>query len=614
MEPSEEERWAGSLVGVELAGGRYRLDQVLGVGSMGAVYRGVQVRIDRPVAIKVLLPALRDAREATERFHREAVAAARIARRGVVGVLDFDEDPEHGPFLVMELLRGGSLADLLLRQGPLPWQQAATVGCSLLDTLAAVHDAGIVHRDLKPDNVVITDDERGMRVVVVDFGISHLCMHQQRRVTRTGAVMGTPEYMAPEQARGRAVTVRSDLYAEGALLYECVTGRPPFEGDSWPEVYSKVLTEPHRPLREVLPELPEAFCALVDQALAKDPGERPASAGEMAEALREVLGAAGEEVPPRPSLEPLRPSDRALLAVAPTQRTPPAPDAGFEASVGASPARTSGGPGPTTWPRGRTLGLLGVLLTGAVAVVLATGRGEGASRDEASRTATPTASDASPKPAPESARSAAPPAVVVSTPVSTTPDASPRRSDGGREASVPVADAASPVPRRSRVRPGPARLRRRAPEREMVPSARQALRALRALKAPPPVRDQAELAATLSRLEGRLSRALAPLRTDLSASAEPEQRQCSLYGLAYGYEHMGTVLSEWADAQRKASEAPDGGPPPRFAERIERLASEYYDRAVAHYDEAILMGPLDAACYPAARARCANLRRAGHGD
>ncbi len=284
-------RWAEGLVGSVLAG-RYRLEGVLGAGGMGAVFEAVHLRVQRRVAVKLLLPEHSGDSVFVERFQREARAAARVGGRGTVEVIDFDKDPDLGAFLVMEFLEGETLGERLQRLGRLPWEQVVRLGLVLLRTLSKVHAAGIVHRDLKPDNVFLAREEDGdERAVIVDFGIARIGgTAETSRLTQTGAVVGTPLYMAPEQARGGgAIDHRADLYSLGAILYEALSGSPPFDAETWPELFLKIFSQPPEPLQQRVPGLPQVVASSVEAALAKDPAERPPSAEAMAVMLAEVL-------------------------------------------------------------------------------------------------------------------------------------------------------------------------------------------------------------------------------------------------------------------------------------------------------------------------------------
>lgn len=264
--------------------GRYRLEELLGQGGMGAVFAATHLKLERPVAVKVLHRDLLRDPTLTQRFFAEARAAASVDQPGVVDVLDLDVDPERGPFLVMERLRGESLAEILAR-GALAPERAVSIIADVLDVLAAVHAKGIVHRDLKPPNVFLHRTESGEEVVkVVDFGIAQIA---QARLTITGQVIGTPRWMAPEQARGDEIDHRADLYSTALLLHCALSGKPPF-ADYPSSALVHALSQGHPSLRGMVDGLPEALYQVVDRAMASDPSVRFASAAEMAAALRAI--------------------------------------------------------------------------------------------------------------------------------------------------------------------------------------------------------------------------------------------------------------------------------------------------------------------------------------
>ncbi|MFI5298360.1 MAG: serine/threonine-protein kinase, partial [Polyangiales bacterium] len=218
-----------------LLGGRYRVGRLLGAGGMGAVYEAMQEDLGRRVAIKVLLPeviASSDDAEALRRFAREARAAAALHHPNIVAVTDFSPGDATAPaFLVMELLQGRSVARAIMDEGRLGPERVVTIAIQILAALETAHAAGLVHRDIKPDNVFlvpVTGAAGGELVKVLDFGIAKLARGggaTSSGLTATGAVLGTPAYMSPEQARGRDVDARSDLYAVGALMYHALSGR-----------------------------------------------------------------------------------------------------------------------------------------------------------------------------------------------------------------------------------------------------------------------------------------------------------------------------------------------------------------------------------------------------
>ncbi len=287
----ERKAWAATLEGHVLLG-RYRIDSLIGVGGMGAVFASTHMNLGRTVAVKVLVPELVGDDALVERFFQEARAAASVDSIGVVDVTDLDVDPVAGPFLVMERLRGEPLSTVLQR-GALTLPAAARIAIEVLDVLTAVHARGIVHRDLKPANVFVHLDERGEQIVkVLDFGIARI---SRARMTATGQVLGTPRFMAPEQARGMRSDHRADLYAVGLILRSALLGRPPFHDLSSGEVMLKVA-DGLPPLSEELSGLPMDVYRTVDRALAVDREKRFKGAHEMAETLREVVPAALEPI------------------------------------------------------------------------------------------------------------------------------------------------------------------------------------------------------------------------------------------------------------------------------------------------------------------------------
>jgi serine/threonine protein kinase len=273
-------------------GGRYVMTGLLGRGGMAEVYLGRDLRLDRPVALKVLRPELAGDATYRARFHREALSVAALNHPHVVAVYDTGEDHFGAdgtaavPYLVTEYVDGLTLAQLLDEEGPLPPEQALALVGPVLDALAFAHAAGIVHRDIKPANVMVT---RGGTVKVMDFGIARsLGAATGGTLTARAMVVGTPEYISPEQARGDRVDTRTDLYSAGCLLYELLTGGPPFLGDSAVAIaFAQVEEEPQPPSRHA-PAVPRACDELVLKALAKDRDLRFQTATEMRAALDRV--------------------------------------------------------------------------------------------------------------------------------------------------------------------------------------------------------------------------------------------------------------------------------------------------------------------------------------
>ncbi|MFK7988015.1 MAG: protein kinase [Sandaracinaceae bacterium] len=272
-------------------GGRFEVLRLRGRGGMGSVYEAEDRTLSRPVALKLLSVA---SREAQARFATEAHAASRISSRYAAGIFDFGEDPDHGHYMVMELLDGASL-DELLEERCLSPGEAAAVGADIAEALHAAHHAGVVHRDLKPGNVMLLD---AGGVKVVDFGIARVVRphgtHQPFE-TKPDVIIGTPAYMSPEAVRGDEVGPASDLYALGVLLFEMVTGHVPFFDPVPASLLVKHLEETPPRLSEVCPgvTLPEGFEGLVMALLEKDVAMRPRSAEEVATTLRGMSGASG---------------------------------------------------------------------------------------------------------------------------------------------------------------------------------------------------------------------------------------------------------------------------------------------------------------------------------
>lgn len=265
---------------------KYRVDELLAVGGMGAVYVGTHTKLRKRVAIKVLNPQL-STPPMIERFHREAITASQIGHEGIAQVTDLGTSAAGEPFLVMELLEGESLATRLKATGALPIEVACELACAILSPLGAAHRAGIIHRDLKPDNVFLVRQSRGEMVKLLDFGISRATgLEGEFRLTTTGLVLGTPYYMSPEQARGDSVvTPQSDLYSLGVMLYEMLIGRVPITGENYNQLMYRVMMSEYVPPRQLRPELPEELERLIVHAMASEPAHRPRSAEEFERAL-----------------------------------------------------------------------------------------------------------------------------------------------------------------------------------------------------------------------------------------------------------------------------------------------------------------------------------------
>jgi serine/threonine-protein kinase len=290
-----------SQIGRMLAG-QFRIDALLGQGGMGAVYKGTQLSVNRAVAIKLIAASAPNQEELVKRFRREAEATARLSHPNTVRLFDFGVSDAHELYMVMELLEGCDLSVHLQNQGSMPLTEALRLVRQVLCALSEAHTLGIVHRDLKPGNVFLSRVQGGeIFVKVMDFGIAGIEQARDtQKLTMTGAVMGTPAYMSPEQAQGRPVDARSDLYSLGVMLFEMLTGRLPFEADTVVSLLLAHVTKPPARLNEVLPDSPQlaALQGLLDLLLAKTPDERPDSAAAALEAV-DALAAGSLSLPPR---------------------------------------------------------------------------------------------------------------------------------------------------------------------------------------------------------------------------------------------------------------------------------------------------------------------------
>ena len=265
--------------------GKYVLTRRIGTGGMGAVYEARHKVTGKLVAVKVMHAHLAESAQNAARFVREAQAASSIGHPAIVDVLDAGTDQDGTLYIVLELLHGESLADVMERGG-LYTSEIARYGVELLDALSAAHTGGFVHRDIKPENIFLVKDDAGVaHVKVLDFGISKRIEETDRSLTVTGAILGTPHYMSPEQARGHHVDARSDLWAVGALLYHALTGVPPFDGENYNVVMVGILTEPVRSIAAHRPDLPAALVDVIARALVKDRRQRWQTAAAMRDAL-----------------------------------------------------------------------------------------------------------------------------------------------------------------------------------------------------------------------------------------------------------------------------------------------------------------------------------------
>lgn len=270
---------------------RYRLDALIGEGGMASVWRAWDLTLQRPVAVKLLFARESHTEEVlVDRFLREARIAASVQHRNVINIVDFGTTVEGQPFMVMELLEGETLAARLRRQKPLPVADVVQIGHLTLRGLGAVHSAGIIHRDLKPENVYLKNEGGVVYPKILDFGISRSIdpPHGPKSAltTREGVIVGTPEYMSPEQARGvKQIDYRTDIYSMGVLLYESLTGKLPFTSENVGDLIIKIVTGSTTPVHELVPSVPRAVSDVVARAMSRLPGDRFLDAAEMQEAL-----------------------------------------------------------------------------------------------------------------------------------------------------------------------------------------------------------------------------------------------------------------------------------------------------------------------------------------
>jgi len=435
--------------------GKYRIVRLIGEGGMGAVFEGENVRIQRRVAIKVVHAAYASDSGVMARFQREAQAAGRIGNDHILEVLDLGALPDGSQYMVLEFLDGEPLSKRIERRGRMTPQELTPLLLQMLKGLGAAHGAGIFHRDLKPDNLFILKEKAGIPdfVKIIDFGISKFqpLSGEGMKMTSTGAVMGTPYYMSPEQASGSgAVDARTDLYAIGVILHEALTGRVPFDGETFNQLMFKIVLSDATPPHEMVPGLDRAFSSIVSKAMARDVGQRFQTAAEFAAAVT-AWTESGAEVapvlPPRGNAAAAEGAARQAFASASGKN--PIPD-GLKRTGGAAPPGNVPGGGRTggSWatshfnaPPPKTAVLIpaiigGVLLAVGVGVVVT--RGHGSSAAAAADSASTARSAGAPVSAPVSPTvpSARPPEAEAAPATAKSPDVLP----------VPAASAANAAP------------------------------------------------------------------------------------------------------------------------------------------------------------------------
>jgi eukaryotic-like serine/threonine-protein kinase len=409
--------------------GKYRIEAELSSGGMGAVYRARHEIIDRAVAVKVLRPELSGDPELVTRFVNEAKAASAINHPSIIDVHDFGYTDDGQAYLVMELLDGESLAQRLARRGRLPASEAVKITRSIASALSAAHAKGIIHRDLKPDNVfLISDPDLGERAKVLDFGVAKLVdAANQTQYTQTGALMGTPLYMAPEQARAAsAIDERADLYSLGCILYELLTGKPPFRGEGAGEIITMHMFEaPEPPSAHALGIAP-ALEQVVMRLLEKAPDDRFATAAETSDALD------------------------AAIAGSPALGTAPAPQTASNLAVAAhtlAPASVT-----AASPRARSsiaiITAAIMLVIGALAVVVVVATGKEAASPASPAPITPARVHDVAVPGPPPVEKVAPvvePVVPITPVVEKPAPAPPSPARTQRKKRLPVTDKGSPI-------------------------------------------------------------------------------------------------------------------------------------------------------------------------
>jgi eukaryotic-like serine/threonine-protein kinase len=292
--------------------GRYRLERRVAAGGMGAVFEGIDERLHRRVAVKVLREEFSDDPRFVERFRREARAVALLSHPHIARVYDYGEEGGR-PFIIMELVPGHDLAHVLSIEAPLNVDRAVNIGTQLCEALGHAHSSGVIHRDVKPANIIVAD---GDQIRVTDFGIARAV--GDSTLTATGSIMGTANYLSPEQAQGHALTPASDLYSVGVVLYEMLTGTVPLTADSDIAVAMRHMNEDVPPPSALNPRVPPQLDAVVAHATQRAPTDRARSAQELADSLREVASAG-------PQIRGSFSRDRTLVAGRRAAASPPPP-------------------------------------------------------------------------------------------------------------------------------------------------------------------------------------------------------------------------------------------------------------------------------------------------
>ncbi|MGE0791636.1 MAG: serine/threonine-protein kinase [Sandaracinaceae bacterium] len=312
-------------VGLELPG-RYKFVRRIGTGGMGAVYEGEHLLIGRRVAIKVLHARFAEDPEIVRRFLREARVAATVAHPNIVEVTDMGELDDGAPYMVLEFLEGRDFGHDIREQGPQPPDKLARIMSQACDALTAAHQRDIIHRDLKPENIYLTNLGGDAEFVkLLDFGISKILADGDHRLTKTGAALGTPYYMSPEQCRGDIdVDARLDIYAMGVVMYQALTGRVPYDHDSYPMLVMQIMQAPVPEVKALRPDVPDELNALVRRMMDKFPEGRPGSCEEVRRLLQPFRTGSSSHV----RLSTTHPVPRGVVSPAPTPEPPSSPSQG----------------------------------------------------------------------------------------------------------------------------------------------------------------------------------------------------------------------------------------------------------------------------------------------
>jgi len=436
---------------------RYHILKKLGEGGMGTVYLAEHVKMGRKSALKVMNPGMNTDPDAIARFNREASNASRLSHPNICGIYDFGETADGIIYLAMEFIEGSSLTSLIEKAGQLPPSRAASIIHQTADALQVAHDAGIVHRDLKPDNIMVARNRDGTDLVkVVDFGIAKASSSDAQKVTKTGMVVGTPEYMSPEQLAGDKLDGRSDLYSLGLVAFNCLTGMLPFAAENAQEAMIMRLTDKPRSLADVRPDIawPAALQATLDKALVRDVDDRYKSAAQFGrefsaaiadmpmtqavEAGTMVMGAkaAPKETVPETRVNASRPSAKTLPMEAPVAVRKPAAVAARAAAGSKMPLLAGVGGGLVL------VTAVGLYVTGVF------GGGSATIPNPAGADSSPSASQQPPL-SNDSSQTAGPSAVPLNTPTPAMPGTAKAATPGSSKAprTGPDVPIGTPTPR-----------------------------------------------------------------------------------------------------------------------------------------------------------------------